>query len=166
MIRSDIYGFVAPTSARQAAWLAFKDASVSHTANGIYASMWAAALVWEAINTGDAALAVRRSSAHVPTTSRLHAALTEVIDLHAEGSGWTATLAAIQARWGHLAGSTRSITQQSRRQRSSMETATSPVRWAWPWGLAGTPTPRVRPSGRSRAQLMVSQASRRTGRRL
>ena len=43
-IRADICGYV-PRPPGAAAKLAFRDASLSHTANGIYGAMWSAALV-------------------------------------------------------------------------------------------------------------------------
>ncbi|MCP2292323.1 ADP-ribosylglycohydrolase [Nocardia amikacinitolerans] len=45
MIRADIFGYVSPGDPERAAALAARDAAVSHTGNGIYAAMWAAALV-------------------------------------------------------------------------------------------------------------------------
>ena len=44
-IRADIWGYVSPGDPRQAAQLAFQDAALSHTANGIYGEMWSAALI-------------------------------------------------------------------------------------------------------------------------
>ena len=46
-IRADIYGYVAPGMPELAATLAYRDASLSHTKNGIYSAMFiAAAIAW------------------------------------------------------------------------------------------------------------------------
>jgi ADP-ribosylglycohydrolase len=102
MIRADIFGYVHPDNPRQAALLALEDATVSHTGNGLYASMWAAALVGEAIRTGDSLQAVIGSLRHVPPQSRLGVALSRVVDLHAAGRPWELVLSDIEEAWGHL----------------------------------------------------------------
>ncbi|GAA3501272.1 hypothetical protein GCM10019016_083790 [Streptomyces prasinosporus] len=45
LIRADVHGWVSPGAPRRAAALARKDAVLSHTGNGVYGAMWAAALV-------------------------------------------------------------------------------------------------------------------------
>lgn len=102
LIRTDAYAMVAPTSARQAARLAFTDASASHTANGIYAAMWSAALLWEALRTRSPDRAVRSSMDHVPESSRLHRALSTVVDLFDRGISWEDTHDVIREQWGRL----------------------------------------------------------------
>lgn len=44
LIRTDVLGWVAPGDVRSAAYLAWVDARLSHTRNGVYGAMWAAAL--------------------------------------------------------------------------------------------------------------------------
>ncbi|QRP43232.1 ADP-ribosylglycohydrolase family protein [Amycolatopsis sp. FDAARGOS 1241] len=44
LIRSDVFGWVSPGEVRGAARLAWTDARLSHTRNGVYGAMWAAAL--------------------------------------------------------------------------------------------------------------------------
>jgi hypothetical protein len=55
LIRGDIFGWAYPGRPRAAAMLAYRDASLSHTGNGIYGEMWAAALVSSAFENGSAA---------------------------------------------------------------------------------------------------------------
>jgi ADP-ribosylglycohydrolase len=100
-IRGDIWGYVSPGNPRQAATLAFRDAAVSHTANGIYGELWSAALVAACFTAPDARSALVASLAHVPPRARLAEALRQVLDLHASGLGWPAARDAIEARYGH-----------------------------------------------------------------
>ena len=45
LIRADVFGWVFPGRPRMAARLVYSAASLSHRCNGIYAAMWAAAVV-------------------------------------------------------------------------------------------------------------------------
>jgi ADP-ribosylglycohydrolase len=100
-IRADMWGYVSPGNPRQAATLAFRDAAVSHTANGIYGAMWSAALIAACFVASDVRAALVASIEHVPPRSRLAEALRHVLDLHASGLGWPAARDAIEARYGH-----------------------------------------------------------------
>jgi ADP-ribosylglycohydrolase len=100
-IRADIWGYVSPGRPRQAATLAFRDATVSHTANGIYGAMWSAALIAACFTAPDLAGALASSLAHIPSRSRLAEALGQVLDLHASGLSWPEARDAIEARYGH-----------------------------------------------------------------
>ncbi|HEX2159790.1 MAG TPA: ADP-ribosylglycohydrolase family protein, partial [Actinomycetes bacterium] len=100
-IRADIWGYVSPGRPRQAATLAFRDATVSHTANGIYGEMWSAALIAACFTAPDLAGALASSLAHIPSRSRLAEALGQVLDLHASGLSWPEARDAIEARYGH-----------------------------------------------------------------
>ncbi|MEW2466856.1 ADP-ribosylglycohydrolase family protein [Streptomyces sp. NPDC046994] len=100
-IRADVFGYVNPGDPAAAAALAHQDAALSHTANGVYGEMWAAALVASAFTASDAAEAVDASLTVVPPRSRLHEALSRVIRLRSEGLTWDAALAEIHAAYGH-----------------------------------------------------------------
>jgi ADP-ribosylglycohydrolase len=81
LIRGDAFGYVSPGDPAEAARLALTDARLSHTANGKYGEMWAAALVASALATDSADEALRRSLGVVPPSSRLAEALRAVLDL-------------------------------------------------------------------------------------
>jgi ADP-ribosylglycohydrolase len=81
--------------------LAFRDASLSHTANGIHGEMWSAALVAACFAAPDVRAALVGSLQHIPPRSRLAAALRSVLDLHASGLDWLAARAEIEERHGH-----------------------------------------------------------------
>ncbi|WP_327659865.1 MULTISPECIES: ADP-ribosylglycohydrolase family protein [unclassified Streptomyces] len=99
-IRGDVFGYVNPGDPWAAAELAYQDASLSHTANGVYGEMWAAALVASAFTASDATEAVDASLTVVPPRSRLHEAISHVIRLHAEGVTWESALAEIHSAYG------------------------------------------------------------------
>ncbi|GDY48654.1 ADP-ribosylglycohydrolase family protein [Streptomyces antimycoticus] len=99
-IRADVFGYVNPGDPAAAAALAYQDAALSHTANGVYGEMWAAALVASAFTASDAAEAVDASLTVVPPRSRLHEALSHVVRLRSENLTWDAALAEIHVAYG------------------------------------------------------------------
>jgi len=101
LIRADVYGWVLPDRPSTAARLVFQDASLSHRGNGIYAAMWAAALVSAACAANSVAEAVERSLDYLPLRSRLAEALGFVNELHRIGHTWEQALGRIRARFGH-----------------------------------------------------------------
>ena len=100
-IRGDVYGWVHPGDPRAAALLAYQDAALSHTENGIYGEMWAAALLASAFTAGTAREALESSLEHVPPRSRLAEVVRDVLGQHAAGRSWDDALAHIQATYGH-----------------------------------------------------------------
>jgi ADP-ribosylglycohydrolase len=99
-IRADIFGYINPGDPRAAAEMAYRDATLSHTANGVYGEMWAAALVAAAF-TGTARQAVETSLTCIPPGSRLAEAVRFVLHQHAGGATWEDGRAAIEDRYGH-----------------------------------------------------------------
>ncbi|PSK99804.1 ADP-ribosylglycohydrolase [Haloactinopolyspora alba] len=101
LIRGDAFGYVNPGRPADAARLALVDARLSHTANGIYGELWAAALVSSALALDTADAALRHALAVVPGHSRLAEALRGVLDLHDRGAGHTDALDWVDATLGH-----------------------------------------------------------------
>jgi ADP-ribosylglycohydrolase len=101
LIRGDAFGWVNPGRPRAAMALAYQDASLSHTANGIYGELWSAALVAEAFTASTVAEAFEASLAHVPPRSRLAEALHDVNGMRRKGVSWDDALAGIQERYSH-----------------------------------------------------------------
>ncbi|SUA74174.1 ADP-ribosylglycohydrolase [Nocardia otitidiscaviarum] len=101
LIRADIYGYVCPGEPARAAALAARDASLSHTGNGVWAASWAAALTAAAFIAPDPETALAAAQAVVPAGSRLAVALAEVADDRARDLTWNQAVAAIHARHGH-----------------------------------------------------------------
>lgn len=100
-IRADLYGYVFPGDPSSASSLAFQDASLSHTENGIYGAMWVAALIATSITTPDVGEALRTSITWIPPRSRLAEALRDVLEMHALGLDWETARDGIEARYGH-----------------------------------------------------------------
>jgi ADP-ribosylglycohydrolase len=101
LIRADVFGWALPGQPGAAAQLVYADASLSHRCNGIYAAMWAAALVSSACVAATVQEAVEQSLDHVPAGSRLAEALRGVHDLYRKGCTWQAAVEVIRARFGH-----------------------------------------------------------------
>lgn len=75
LIRADVAGWAHPGDVRAAARLAWTDARLSHTRNGLYGSMWAAALCSASLVVSTAEEALDAADTVVPPNSRLAAAL-------------------------------------------------------------------------------------------
>lgn len=102
-IRGDVFGYVHPGDPWTAARLAYQDAILSHTGNGVYGEMWAAALVSSAFVADDARNAIELSLQVVPPRSRFAAAVRFVLALRDEGLDWADARARIGEEYGHYA---------------------------------------------------------------
>jgi ADP-ribosylglycohydrolase len=88
LIRADAFGYACPGRPRRAALLAYRDAALSHTANGIYGEMWAAALTAASFAVPTAREALDIAMAAVPPASRLAEALRAVRVAFDSGLSW------------------------------------------------------------------------------
>ncbi|MFG2832141.1 ADP-ribosylglycohydrolase family protein [Streptomyces sp. NPDC048434] len=106
-IRADIFGWTHPGDPAAAAAEAWKDATLSHTANGVYGAMFAAAALAEAAGgTADVHGALRAGLAVIPAPSRLAQAVRcGIAAAHDEPTGTPAGFAAVVDRlhtaYGH-----------------------------------------------------------------
>ena len=100
-IRGDMWGYVSPGDPAAASTLAFQDASLSHTQNGIYGEMWASALIACCFVVPDLRRAVEASIAFIPQRSRLAEGVRHVLDLHDRGVSWAEARDDIEVRYGH-----------------------------------------------------------------
>ena len=92
-IRADIYGLVCPGNPELAADLAYRDAALSHTKNGVYSSMFLAACIAWAFVTDDVAEVIRVGLSEIPAICRLAEAIRGVLALRPEAADWAATYA-------------------------------------------------------------------------
>jgi len=80
-IRADSYGYAAPGMPELAAELAWRDARLSNVKNGIYCSMFYAAMIAAAFALDDPVAIVQAGLAEIPVASRLHAAVNKVLEI-------------------------------------------------------------------------------------
>ncbi|MET9073264.1 ADP-ribosylglycohydrolase family protein [Streptomyces sp. NPDC004232] len=95
LIRADIHGWVCPGDPVRAAGLARRDAVLSHTGNGVYGAMWAAALIAAAFTAPSVRDAVEDGLGVIPASSRLARTVRRVTALHESGLSWQETLATL-----------------------------------------------------------------------
>lgn len=79
-IRADAFGYACPGNPALAAELAWRDARISHTGNGIYGSMFVAAMIARAFVEPDARQIVAGALSHLPPGSRLTQAVLPLLD--------------------------------------------------------------------------------------
>jgi ADP-ribosylglycohydrolase len=95
LIRADIHGWTCPGAPGRAALLARRDAVLSHTGNGVYGAMWAAALISAAFTAPTVREAVEQALAVIPASSRLARTVRRVASLHDARLTWEETLATV-----------------------------------------------------------------------
>lgn len=96
LIRADIHGWTSPGAPRRAASLARRDAVLSHTGNGVYGAMWAAALISAAFTAPTVRRAVDEALAVIPAGCRLARTVRRACALHDTGLAWEETLATVE----------------------------------------------------------------------
>lgn len=84
-IRADFYGYINPGQPRAAAEMAWRDAVISRVKNGIYGTMFAAAMIAAAFVSRKPEDLVRAGLAQIPAGSRLYEKLSALLDNWANG---------------------------------------------------------------------------------
>ncbi|MEU4034845.1 ADP-ribosylglycohydrolase family protein [Streptomyces collinus] len=102
LIRADVYGWTCPGDPSRAAGLARRDAVLSHTGNGVYGAMFAAALISAAFAAREVREALQAGLAVVPASSRLARTVRRVMSLHASRLSWEETLSTVSAETAGL----------------------------------------------------------------
>ena len=98
-IRGDYFGYINPGDPEQAADMAFRDASISHVKNGIYGEMFVAAMLAAAAAADRIPEIIRSGLAQIPHTSRLHEAVTEILNQFETGVPQSECFAHIHRRY-------------------------------------------------------------------
>jgi ADP-ribosylglycohydrolase len=94
-IRADAWGYANPGHPERAAEYAFRDASLSHTGNGIYGAMWAAAAIAGAFVTDDPRQIIQIANSEIPATCRLVEAVNRAVEAAERFATW-------EDAWDHL----------------------------------------------------------------
>ena len=87
-IRVDLYGYIAPGNPSLAAYMAYRDASLSHVKNGIYGAMYIAALISLAPCSKDLLWLVRTAIKQIPSSSRLSNYIYKICDMYDQGKNY------------------------------------------------------------------------------
>ncbi|MFP7707707.1 ADP-ribosylglycohydrolase family protein [Trueperella sp. LYQ141] len=101
LIRADVFGWVNPGNEAKAAEMAWRDARVSHTRNGVYGEMWAAALTSSAMTADSAEEAIERSLTVIPPTSLLAQAVRSGEQIGRDAGTLREGLDRLHADFGH-----------------------------------------------------------------
>lgn len=102
LIRGDVFGWVCPGDVYAAARLAHRDGRLSHTRNGVYGEMWAAALAAASLVAGDVDELLARAAAVLPAGSQLASAVAFGTELGHRSVDLDQRLDALHERYGHL----------------------------------------------------------------
>ncbi len=98
-IRGDFWGYIAAGNPPKAAEFAWRDASVSHVRNGIYAEMFVSAMTAAAFVTDNVASIIRAGLTQIPEESRLAQAIKTVMQWRTEGVEYDDAVKKIHAQW-------------------------------------------------------------------
>ncbi len=91
-IRGDFYGYIAPGNPKLSASMAFRDASISHTKNGIYGEMFIAAMLSAAAVSDDILTIIDTGLSMIPEKSRLYESIQTVIEWKRKDLSWEVAL--------------------------------------------------------------------------
>jgi len=99
-IRVDVFGYVAPGMPELAASLAYQDAVLSHTKNGVYAAMFMAAMIAWSFISSDAEELIEVALSEIPARCRLAEAVREALTLWREDGDWESNYEVLMLKYG------------------------------------------------------------------
>ncbi len=98
-IRGDFFGYINPGDPFTAADYAFRDACCTHTKNGIYGEMFAAAMIAEAAVSSDMHHIIETGLSVIPSTSRLWRDVRKILALYDAGTSYEDTVEIIHTQY-------------------------------------------------------------------
>ncbi|MFK4760923.1 ADP-ribosylglycohydrolase family protein [Microbacterium sp. ZW T5_45] len=102
LIRTDVYGWINPGDLAESARQAWTDARLSHTGNGLWGAMWAAALTSASLVAASVDEVLDLAARAVPAGTALAAAIAHGADLGRSSTEDAAALDELHATYGHL----------------------------------------------------------------
>ena len=103
-IRADYFGYINPGNPSLAAEMAFRDASISHTKNGIYGEMLIAAMLSAAAVTDNFEEIILCGLSEIPHTSRLFEAVMSVLEDYRNGCTLKSVLDKVHSQYDETTG--------------------------------------------------------------
>lgn len=100
-IRADMWGYVAPGWPEKAAAMAFRDASISHTKNGVYGAMFVAALLAASFATSNIKALIDIALSEIPANCRLAQAVRNTMAWAEANDDWQDTWSLVNEKFGH-----------------------------------------------------------------
>ena len=99
-IRADVFGYLTPGNPDLAASLAYKDACLSHTKNGICGEMFIAAAISAALVSDDLEKIIDAGLSQVPKNSRLAEVVRNVVNWSKELNDWQEVWRRVNEKYG------------------------------------------------------------------
>lgn len=99
-IRADLWGWISPAQPNRAADFAWRDASLSHTGNGIYGEIFIACAIAASFKYTDMRDIINEALKFIPQASRLYKAITYVLSLPVEETPWEDVLDLLYEKFG------------------------------------------------------------------
>jgi len=103
-IRADYFGYINPGNWEAAAEMAWRDACISHTKNGIYGEMFVAAMLAAAAVLDDIAQIIQAGLSQIPAQSRLYHAVLHIMEMYNSGVSQSDCFHDIHQRWDEHSG--------------------------------------------------------------
>lgn len=98
-IRADYFGYINPGNPEIASEMAWRDASISHTKNGIYGEMFVASMLAIAAETNNIKDIICGGLSQIPSTSRLYKAINTVLTSFCNGTSQKECFESIHANY-------------------------------------------------------------------
>ncbi|MGC9513260.1 MAG: ADP-ribosylglycohydrolase family protein [Fidelibacterota bacterium] len=100
-IRADLWGYINPGNPDQAADMAYRDACISHTGNGLYAEMFFASIIAAAFVEKSPEKLIQIGLSRIPEQSRLSQAIQFTLDVAKTGQDWETIVDRLYAELGY-----------------------------------------------------------------